>query len=256
MAAVPIAPERDMPGGTVVVAADDVMSAVDDVVAVADKSDASEGIVDSAIEVELARSAVSEVAIVAAAEVAVPGPGPEYPARGMVAAAEVVVGDSSVDELVKEASESDVLSDASVDDTANEGSASVEVGEASVVEAVEEAAKSVAVGDVSVFETAAEGSRSVEVLLAVTMDGEMPATVEEYSDRIDGFSGMEDEATAVAVSREVVGATVAESREVAGTEDPASVSKVDEDSEDVVDSTVPLSGVWRLCSRWCNSSAC
>ena len=33
------------------------------------------------------------------------------------------------------------------------------------------------------------------------------------------------------------------SREVAGSEDSASVSKVDVDSEDVVDSTVPLSGV-------------
>lgn len=36
---------------------------------------------------------------------------------------------------------------------------------------------------------------------------------------------------------------MAASREVAGSEDSASVSKVDVDIEDVVDSTVPLSGV-------------
>lgn len=42
---------------------------------------------------------------------------------------------------------------------------------------------------------------------------------------------------------EVDAASAAASREVAGSEDSVSVSKVDVDIEDVVDSTVPLSGV-------------
>lgn len=92
--------------------------------------------------------------------------------------------------------------------------------------------------DERVAEDSASTKLEVEVVAAI--DGEMPASVDEYSGDVDvdEDSGREDERRSVATSAEV-----------AGVEDVAAVRGVDEDSEDVVDSTVPLKGVWRLCSR-------
>jgi hypothetical protein len=154
----------------------------------------------------------------------------------------VVVDVTSVDESandvsevveVVDVSEAVEVGDESVSGTAEEGSKAVDVGAACVVDRA------------SVVDTAKDESVSVEEGLVAAIDGEMPATVEEYSDKDDKSS-----------RREVERASVTGSREVVRSEDSASGSKVDEGCEDVVDSTVPLDrGVWRLCSRWCNSSA-
>lgn len=164
---------------------------------------------------------------------------------------DVVVDGTSVDVTAKDASE--VVEGGVVSMVVEVGVVSVvvEVGDESVAGIADEGSKAVEVGAASIVDKASfvvaakDKSVSVEDGLAVSIDGEIPASVEEYADKDDKVS-----------RTEVKGRSVTGSREVAGSEDPASVVEVDEDSEDVVDSTVPLRrGVWRLCSRWCTSSA-